>query len=91
MEGNPDSVSICVAPKETDGYNHDGLLLFNVNRLDDSPYRWFGVVARELAYNYSKNHYPHVKAMIDLMSIGLQNIDFILPKIIEFEELITTQ
>ncbi len=80
---NADTVNICVAKPITDGYNEDKQLFFNATR-EDSPYRWFGVVARELAYNYSHNHYPHVKAMVDLISIGLANIERILP---EFEAL----
>jgi len=79
MEFDPEVVNICVAPIVTDGYNEDGQLFFNSAR-NDSPFRWFGVVARELAYNYSRKHYPHVRAMIDLIARGLQNIDKIFPE-----------
>lgn len=76
---NPETVNICVADAVTDGYNQEKQLFFNAAR-EDSPYRWFGVVARELAYNHSHGHYPHVKAMVDLIAIGLENIGPILPE-----------
>lgn len=80
MEFNPETVNICVARVETDGYNQNGQLFFNASR-NDSPYYWFGVVARELAYNWSHLHYPHVKAMIALLAKGLENIDTIFPEL----------
>jgi hypothetical protein len=76
---NPETVNICVADTVTDGYNQEKQLFFNAAR-EDSPYRWFGVVARELAYNYSHLHYPHVKAMVALITIGLENIGLLLPE-----------
>jgi len=81
MGFDPEIVNICVARIVTDGYNKDGQLFFNAAR-DDSPFRWFGVVARELAYNYSHRHYPHVKAMVDLITRGLENIGKIFPEFI---------
>jgi len=78
MGFDPEIVNICVAPVLTDGYNEGGQLFFNAVR-DDSKFRWFGVVARELAYNYSRQHYPHVKAMIYLITKGLENLDKIFP------------
>lgn len=78
MGGNAETVNICIARIETDGYNEQGQLFFNATR-KDSPFRWFGVVARELAYNYSRSHYPHVKAMVDLIARGLQNFDDLFP------------
>ena len=83
MEGNPQTVNICVAKKVTDAYNEDDQLFFNINRTD-TRYRWFAVVARELAYNYSSicrvNPYVHIKAMIDLIERGLEKIDEIFPE-----------
>jgi hypothetical protein len=76
---NPETVNICVANTATDGYNQEKQLFFNAAR-EDSPYRWFGVVARELGYNYSRLHYPHVKAMVYLIAIGLENVGLILPE-----------
>jgi hypothetical protein len=83
---NPETVNLCVARATTDGYNLDGQLFFNVAR-NDPPFRWFGVVARELAYNHSHLYYPHVKTMIDLLAKGLENINTLLP---EFQRVKTT-
>lgn len=76
---NPETVNICVARPTTDGYNERGQLFFNATRVD-SPCRWFGVVVRELAQNYSRKHYPHVKAMVHLIAKGLETINEILPE-----------
>ncbi len=80
MGCNPETVNICVAKEVTDGYNEKGQLFFNANR-SDSPYRWFGVVARELGYNVSHMYYAHVKAMVYLITKGLENIEKIYPRI----------
>ncbi|MCP8308998.1 MAG: DUF3684 domain-containing protein [archaeon] len=83
MGGNSKTIKICVAKKATDGYNEDGQLFFNVVR-EDTRYRWFAVVARELAHNYSPicriNPYMHIKVMIDLIEKGLERIDEIYPE-----------
>lgn len=85
MGANPETVNLCVAKLVTDGYNEDGQLFFNVAR-NDSPFRWFAVVARELAYNHSHLHYPHVRAMVEVMTKGLENIGELLPEFERFEK-----
>lgn len=89
MAGNPHTVNVCVANKRTDGYNEEGQLFFNISR-EDTCYRWFAVVARELAYNYSPvcrvNPYVHIKAMIDLIEKGLEKINEIFPQFKKTQE-----
>lgn len=78
MGGDPKKVCICWTKEETDAFISNGFLFFNVAR-KDSPFRWFGVVARELAYYDRRSHlcYYHIKLMIKLIAKGMQNLDMI--------------
>jgi len=60
-----------------------GQIGFNATLIERSPIFWMVIAARELAGLLYKEHYPHVKAMDQLIERGLEHLHQIDPDFVK--------
>jgi len=86
MGASPDRVMIIVTDEKTEARDlspeYPGRIGFNAILIERSPIFWMVVAARELAGLRYKEHYPHVKAMSQLIEKGLEHLHEIDPDFI---------
>jgi len=83
MGADPNRVKIIITEPTTEAKelpNYPGLIGFNAVLIDRSPIFWIIIAGRELAAIKYKEHYPHVKAMCQLIEKALGRLAEIYPE-----------